>query len=85
MVENHNPKIAFGSRVRYLRKKLGWSQEHLALKSGLDRSYIGGVERGQRNISLENICLIAKALKAKPSRLLNFDPDDCGLDGEFRE
>ena len=53
----------FGARVREYRKGKKWSQEHLALDCGLDRTYIGGVERGERNISLINICKIAKSLK----------------------
>jgi transcriptional regulator with XRE-family HTH domain len=52
----------FGDRVRELRKKKGLSQEDLALACDLDRSYIGGVERGERNISLLNIQRIADAL-----------------------
>ena len=52
----------FGCRVRDLRIAQGISQEELAQKSGLHRTYIGGVERGERNISLVNIEKIAKAL-----------------------
>ena len=52
----------FGSRVRDLRIAQGISQEVLAQKSGLHRTYIGGIERGERNISLVNIEKIAKAL-----------------------
>ena len=52
----------FGERVRELRKKKRLSQEALALACDLDRSYIGGVERGERNISLINIYKIARAL-----------------------
>jgi transcriptional regulator with XRE-family HTH domain len=52
----------FGERVRELRKQKGLSQESLALACDLDRSYIGGVERGERNISLLNIQKIANAL-----------------------
>jgi transcriptional regulator with XRE-family HTH domain len=48
--------------VRELRKEKGLSQESLALACELDRTYIGGVERGERNISLVNIHLIAAAL-----------------------
>ena len=56
----------FGERVRDLRKTQRLSQEELALSSGLDRTYIGGIERGERNISLINIVKIAKALKITP-------------------
>jgi len=62
-------KRLFGNRIRELRKSRGWSQEEFALRVDLDRSYIGGVERGERNISLENICLIATALGVSPSSL----------------
>ena len=64
-------KALFGNRVRQLRKARGWSQEYFAHKVGLDRSYMGGVERGERNVSLENICLIAKALAIPPTELFN--------------
>lgn len=55
-------KKAFGERVRALRKQKGLAQETLALTCGLDRTYIGGVERGERNISLVNIFRISEAL-----------------------
>lgn len=63
----------FGEKIRQLRTRMGWSQEELAHKSQLDRSYIGGVERGERNISLLNIHKIAKALNVLPSKLLDGD------------
>lgn len=62
-------KMLFGKRVRELRKLRGWSQEEFALRVGLDRSYIGGVERGERNLSLENICLISNAFAIPTSDL----------------
>ena len=62
-------KRAFGERVRDVRKDRGLSQEALALACALDRTYIGGVERGERNISLINIYKIAKALDQKPAEL----------------
>lgn len=66
----------FGKRLAALRKAKGWSQEALALESGIARSYLGGVERGQRNIALVNICRLAEALSLKPSALLDFDAKD---------
>ena len=57
-----NVQRQFGERVRKLRKAKGLSQEALALSCELDRSYIGGVERGERNISVLNIHRIADAL-----------------------
>ena len=53
---------SFGQRVRELRQLAGFSQESLADKCGLDRTYIGGIERGERNVSLRNIGLIAHSL-----------------------
>lgn len=67
-----DPRVLFGRRIANLRKQLGWSQEKLALESGLARSYLGGVERGQRNIALVNICRLADALSVHPSELMQF-------------
>lgn len=53
----------FGMRVRQRRLELGLSQEGLALACGLDRSYIGSIERGQRNLSLLNVEKIARSLQ----------------------
>jgi len=61
--------VAFGAAIRSARKEHGVSQEALALKCGLDRSYFGAVERGERNVSLTNILKIATALQARPSEL----------------
>lgn len=55
-------KAVFGQRVRELRAAKGLSQEALALACDLDRTYIGGIERGERNVSLLNIQKIATAL-----------------------
>lgn len=65
-----DPLILFGQRLTELRKAKGWSQERLALESGLARSYLGGVERGQRNIALLNIYRLAEALDISPASLL---------------
>ena len=66
---------AIGNNVRYLRKKIGISQEELGDVAGLDRTYVGGIERGERNVSALNIAKLAKALKVKPERLL-IDKED---------
>lgn len=66
-------KALFGRRVRQLRKQKGISQEAFAHQIKIDRSYFGSIERGERNVSLENICLIAKGLGVAPSELLMFD------------
>ena len=52
----------FGRRIRELRERAGWSQERFAEACGLHRTYIGGIERGERNVSLVNIERIAMAL-----------------------
>ncbi|MEN3112125.1 helix-turn-helix domain-containing protein [Uliginosibacterium paludis] len=57
---------AFGKRLAVIRKSRGWSQEKLALESGLARSYLGGVERGQRNIAVLNILKLARTLECDP-------------------
>jgi transcriptional regulator with XRE-family HTH domain len=55
-----------------IRKELGWSQEQLAIASGIGRSYMSGIERGQRNLGLLNIVRLAETMKIKPSVLLDF-------------
>ena len=52
----------FGGRVRQLRLEKGWSQERFALECGLDRTYISGLEKGKRNVSLKNISKICDCL-----------------------
>ena len=66
-------KVLFGRRVRQLRKAKGVSQEAFAHEIQIDRSYFGSIERGERNVSLDNICLIAKGLGVAPAELLRFD------------
>jgi transcriptional regulator with XRE-family HTH domain len=51
-----------GKRIREKRKHRGWTQEDLAAKANIDRSYIGGVERGQRNLTFTALCDISAAL-----------------------
>ena len=59
----------FGQRVRDLRKRAGLSQEAFADLCGLDRTYIGGIERGERNVALKNLTVIAHALGISLSEL----------------
>lgn len=61
--------VAFGAAIRAIRKEQGISQEALALKCGIDRSYFGAVERGERNVALANILKIAEALQTSPAEL----------------
>ena len=61
--------VKFGARVRERRTAQGLSQEAFAGKCGLDRTYISGIERGKRNVSLRNIEVIAKALETSVSEL----------------
>jgi ribosome-binding protein aMBF1 (putative translation factor) len=63
-------RIRFGRRLRELRAKRKLSQEALSFEADLDRSYIGQVERGECNISVENMAKLARALKVKLSDLL---------------
>ena len=62
----------FGVRVRHLRKKKNWSQEELADRTGFHRTYIGMVERGERNVSLKNIAKFAEAFGLSIKELFEF-------------
>lgn len=62
-------RAAFGLRVRNLRLEQGLSQEELAHLAELDRSYVGGIERGERNVGLDNIYRVADALGVEASEL----------------
>jgi len=59
----------FGKRVRQLRLKKKWSQEKLAEESGLHTTYISGIERGKRNLGIENVVKLARALKVDVGQL----------------
>jgi transcriptional regulator with XRE-family HTH domain len=65
-----DPKLVLGKNIRKCRVALGISQEKLGELADLDRTYISGIERGQRNVSLVNIVGIARALRIRPKELL---------------
>jgi transcriptional regulator with XRE-family HTH domain len=67
------PLQRFGECVRDKREARGWTQEELGARCGLDRSYIGGIERGERNISLTNLLKVARGLGVSPADLLEED------------
>lgn len=62
--------LKLGLKIKTLRQELDMSQEDLALEAGLDRTYVGGIERGERNVALLNLFKLAKTLKTTPSKLL---------------
>lgn len=66
-------KVKVGQRIKELRTKQGLSQEEFAFKCELDRTYITSLERGKRNISLENLEKIAKAFNMSLSQFFDFE------------
>ncbi len=69
-----SPKLLFGRALRALREERGYSQEELAERAGLHRNYVGGVERGERNVALENIVKLAAALSIRTKDLFESLP-----------
>jgi transcriptional regulator with XRE-family HTH domain len=65
--ERHPALTAFGEAVRRLRKALGYSQEAFADLCEIDRSYMGGIERGERNLAMINMMRIIEALGMRPT------------------
>ena len=61
--------MSLGATIRSLRQRQGLSQEQLAYEAELDRSYMGGIERGEHNVAVINLCKIASALKIQVSEL----------------
>nr|WP_042293806.1 helix-turn-helix transcriptional regulator [Nonlabens ulvanivorans] len=77
----------FGNRIRYLRNQRKLSQEKLSFLTGFHRTYIGMIERGERNISLTNILVFAKAFDMNVSTLLDFkdqNPNLTFMDYQFK-
>ena len=71
MAQRSQAHIALGRAVRTVRQDLGLSQEELADRSGMHRTYVGGIERGERNISYANMLRLAGALGLPASQLLS--------------
>lgn len=68
---NPDPSLKLlGERIRIARLELGMSQEDFAFETELDRSYMGGIERGQRNLSVLKLCAIARVLKSDLGSLM---------------
>ncbi|OUC12911.1 MAG: hypothetical protein B0A82_19955 [Alkalinema sp. CACIAM 70d] len=70
LIASFDPKSLFGQKLRELRLAAGFSQEELAHRAGVDRTYVSSCERGRRNLTLEAIVKFAIALNVKPSLLL---------------
>jgi transcriptional regulator with XRE-family HTH domain len=70
MDKRFSPEKRLGLAIRQIRVEAGWLQEELALHSGLHRTYIGAVERGEKNLTLRNAIRIAKALGVTASEIL---------------
>lgn len=69
MRKKHPALIKLGKKIRELRKEKGFSQESFAYEVGLDRTYMGSVERGERNVAALNLIKIAKTLKVEVGEL----------------
>ncbi|MGH2957600.1 MAG: helix-turn-helix domain-containing protein [Solirubrobacterales bacterium] len=69
MAERSAAHLAFGQTVRAHRTRRHISQEELAARSGLHRTYVSGIERGERNLSLESILKLAEGLEVNPGEL----------------
>lgn len=74
--KNNADLLTLGSNIRKQRNKLGMTQESLSFEAGLDRSYIGGAERGERNLSILTLSKIAKCLKCDIPKLTKGIPNE---------
>jgi transcriptional regulator with XRE-family HTH domain len=71
-------RVKLGKRVRTLRKARGWSQQELADHAVLHPTYIGGIERGERNVSLMNLAKLSEAFRVSMAELLHFSSEGQG-------
>lgn len=60
-----NIKQRFGKKAKFFRKERGWTQEYLALEAGIDRTYLPGIEKGERNVSITVVEKLAVALEVE--------------------
>ncbi len=67
---DRDPKKLVGRRIRYYLLKRGWSQEKLAEMADMDRTYVGRIERGEKNIGIENLVRLAKTLGVRVAGLV---------------
>jgi transcriptional regulator with XRE-family HTH domain len=81
VAQRSQASVALGLAVRDLRRAVGISQEELGYRSGMHRTYVGGIERGERNPSWMNIVKLAQALAVKPYELVRRAEDYGPLDG----
>ena len=72
-MDTHQYQVAFGQHIRYLRSRLGLTQEEVAHRAAIHVTYLSGVERGVRNPSLKNIRAIANALGVRAGELFAFE------------
>ncbi len=70
MGQKDQAQSILGGNVRALRERMGISQEELSFRAKVHRTYVGSIERGERNVSLQNIVKLARALAVRPERLL---------------
>lgn len=78
--------VALGARIRTLRRERRWTQEQLAGKAGLHSTYIGGIERGERNLTLVNLSKLAKAFSVPLGELFrNLDREPAVKDADKKK
>ena len=74
MFPNEFILVVLANNLKRIRQQAGLTQSELAVKTGIHKNYISGVERGQRNISLCSLSRIARGLNTSPDRLLSLRP-----------
>ena len=75
MAEAESLRSQLGRRIRQLRKTWDWTQDELAERAGLDTKYVGAVERGERNLSIDNVEKISDGLGVEAAQLFLFAAD----------